>query len=213
MSDLGNKRIMADNILHYMNINGKTRNDLCRDLEFKYTTVTGWLTGEKYPRIDKIELMANYFGVSKSDLVEKRDTLPRGAYPYHPTHRIPILGRISAGQPLYAEENIEGYIYTELNGDHEYYALRIMGDSMNAMNLFEGDIVIVRRQECVDNGQVAVVLIDGEDATVKRFMQSGDTVTLIPSSTNPEHMPQIYDKRETAIVVQGLVVQLSRDIK
>lgn len=73
MSDLGNKQIMADNILYYMNLNGKTRNDLCRDLGFKYTTVTGWLTAEKYPRIDKIEIMARYFGINKSDLVEKRN--------------------------------------------------------------------------------------------------------------------------------------------
>ena len=72
MSDLGNKQIMAENILYYMNQHEKNRNDLCRDLGFKYTTVTGWITAEKYPRIDKIELMANYFGVSKSDLVEKR---------------------------------------------------------------------------------------------------------------------------------------------
>lgn len=73
MNSLGNKQIMADNILYYMNLNNKTRNDLCKDLGFKYTTVTGWLAGEKYPRIDKIEIMANYFGIQKSDLVEKHD--------------------------------------------------------------------------------------------------------------------------------------------
>ncbi len=72
MSSLGNKQTMADNILYYMNINNKTRNDLCRDLGFKYTTLTGWLTAEKYPRIDKIEMMANYFGITKADLVEER---------------------------------------------------------------------------------------------------------------------------------------------
>lgn len=72
MSSLGNKQIMADNILYYMNLNNKTRNDLCRDLGFKYTTLTGWLTAEKYPRIDKIEMMANYFGITKADLVEER---------------------------------------------------------------------------------------------------------------------------------------------
>ena len=54
MSSLGNKQIMADNILYYMNLNNKTRNDLCHDLGFKYTTLTGWLTAEKYPRIDKV---------------------------------------------------------------------------------------------------------------------------------------------------------------
>lgn len=70
MNNLGNKEIMAKNIQHYLNIKGKDRNDLCRDLGFKYTTVSNWLQGVKYPRIDKIEIMARYFGVSKADLVE-----------------------------------------------------------------------------------------------------------------------------------------------
>lgn len=70
MGDLGNKIIMARNIRKYMELNGKTRNDLCRDLGIKYTTLTDWLKGKTYPRIDKIEMMAEYFGVSKADLVE-----------------------------------------------------------------------------------------------------------------------------------------------
>lgn len=72
LSSLGNKQVMADNIIRYMNMHKKTRNDLCNDLGFKYTTVTGWLTAEKYPRIDKIEIMANYFGINKSDLIEEK---------------------------------------------------------------------------------------------------------------------------------------------
>lgn len=70
MGDLGNKIIMARNIRKHMELNGKTRNDLCRDLGIKYTTLTDWLKGKTYPRIDKIEMMAEYFGVSKADLVE-----------------------------------------------------------------------------------------------------------------------------------------------
>ena len=76
MNDLGNKKIMAENIMYYMDINGKTRIDLCKDLNLKYTTVTGWVTGEKYPRIDSIEKMANYFGISKGDLVERHIKKP-----------------------------------------------------------------------------------------------------------------------------------------
>lgn len=72
MSDLGNKRIMAQNILYYMNLNDKSRQDMCDALGVKYTTFTDWVKGNTYPRIDKIELMANYFNISKSDLVEER---------------------------------------------------------------------------------------------------------------------------------------------
>ena len=73
---LGNKQVMARNIQKYMDINGKTRQDMCNALGIKYTTLTDWIKGNTYPRIDKIELMANYFGISKSDLVEDNDTYP-----------------------------------------------------------------------------------------------------------------------------------------
>ena len=70
MSNLGNKEIMAKNIQYYMDNYGKTRQDMCEALGVKYTTFTDWVKGNSYPRIDKIELMANYFGISKADLVE-----------------------------------------------------------------------------------------------------------------------------------------------
>ncbi len=70
MGDLGNKEIMAQNIQHYMDKYEKTRQDMCEALGVKYTTFTDWVKGNSYPRIDKIELMANYFGISKADLVE-----------------------------------------------------------------------------------------------------------------------------------------------
>lgn len=77
MSDLGNKEIMAKNIQYYMDKFGKTRQDMCEALGVKYTTFTDWVKGNSYPRIDKIELMANYFGISKADLVEKQDRLTK----------------------------------------------------------------------------------------------------------------------------------------
>lgn len=70
MSNLGNKDIMAKNIKHLMELKGKDRNEICKDLGIKYTTFADWINAKTYPRIDKIEMMANYFGVSKADLVE-----------------------------------------------------------------------------------------------------------------------------------------------
>ncbi|HJB57521.1 MAG TPA: helix-turn-helix domain-containing protein [Candidatus Flavonifractor intestinipullorum] len=134
--------------------------------------------------------------------------LAPSAHPYHPTRSIPILGRISAGLPLYAEQNIEGYTFTDLNGGAEYFALRVSGDSMNAMGINDGYLIIVRRQDEVENGEVAVVMVGEEDATVKRFYATGSTVTLMPQSTNPVHQPQIYDLRKTPIKVLGKVVKV-----
>lgn len=72
MSDLGNKEIFAKNLSYYMKLNNVDRNKLCNDLDFNYTTVREWTNGTSYPRIDKIELLANYFGILKSDLIENK---------------------------------------------------------------------------------------------------------------------------------------------
>lgn len=73
MSDLGNKKVFAENLNYYMNINAVDRNKLCQDLGFNYTTVREWTNGTAYPRIDKIEMLANYFGILKSDLIENKN--------------------------------------------------------------------------------------------------------------------------------------------
>lgn len=136
--------------------------------------------------------------------------LPENSIPYDPTHghRIPILGRIAAGLPIYAEQHIEGYTITDLNGGAEYFALRVKGDSMNALGINDGYLIIVRRQSEVENGEVAVVMVGEEDATVKRFYSTGSSVTLMPQSTNPIHQPQIYDLSKTPVKILGKVVKV-----
>lgn len=72
MSDLGNKEIFAKNLKYYMDYYEKDRNKICDDLKIPYTTFTDWYNGTTYPRIDKIELLANYFNIKKSDLIENK---------------------------------------------------------------------------------------------------------------------------------------------
>lgn len=72
MSDLGNREIFAKNLKYYMNYYEKDRNKICDDLKIPYTTFTDWYNGTTYPRIDKIELLANYFNIKKSDLIEDK---------------------------------------------------------------------------------------------------------------------------------------------
>lgn len=98
MSDLGNKEIMARNIKRYMSINNIDRNQICHDLEIKYTTLCDWLNGNTYPRIDKIELMANYFHINKSDLVEDHSSTKNR------TSKISILQRAEENEKLSENE-------------------------------------------------------------------------------------------------------------
>ncbi len=71
---MDNKNIFAENLNHYMKLNGKSRRDVCEALGFSYYTFTDWVKGKKYPRMDKVEMLADYFGILKSDLIEKRTT-------------------------------------------------------------------------------------------------------------------------------------------
>lgn len=77
MSNIGNKKVFSENLERLMKEHGKSRNDICQALGFKYTTFTDWAKGNKYPRIDKIEMLANYFGVLKSDLIEEKSVKDR----------------------------------------------------------------------------------------------------------------------------------------
>ena len=197
MSDLGNKKIMARNIQYYLELNHKDRNDLVRDLGFKYTTISNWLQGLKYPRIDKIEILANYFGINKSDLVEEhKHTSHSSASPFPdiPAYiplvgtPVPIIGSIAAGVPISAQQDVHGYAVPadRVKAD---FALRVKGDSMVNVPILDGDIVFIRQQPEVENGEIAAVQIDGE-ATLKRFYKRGDSISLV--AENPDYAPMVY---------------------
>jgi repressor LexA len=98
---------------------------------------------------------------------------------------IPILGRVTAGVPILAEENIEGFlaVANEIARGKETFALKVKGDSMIDDGIFDGDYVIIRRQETADNGDIVCALIENE-ATLKRFNRQGSVVILQPANKN-----------------------------
>lgn len=204
---------LSRNIRYLRKKQGWGQDVLADKLGYKsYTTIQKWESGVSEPPLKKLHELANLFHVDINDLanndLEFTSIEKRAAFSsYEPTHRIPILGRISAGLPLYAEEHIEGYTYTTLNGGAEYFALKVKGDSMNAARIHDGDTLIVRRQDLVENGQIAVVIVNDDEATVKRFYQTGSTITLMPQSTNAAHQPQVYDASITNVRIMGLVVK------
>lgn len=201
MSDLGNKKVFSKNLRKYMDLYQKSRSDICKDLGFAYTTFTSWETGVNYPRIDKIEMMADYFHIEKSDLIEdksaKGDSTRKGI-------RIPILGKVVAGIPVEAITDIEGWeeIPPKMAAGGEYFALRIKGASMEP-KLLEGDIVIVRKQNDVDNGDTAIVLVNGEEATVKQIKKT-DTGIMLVGLNVEVYQPHFYTNEE----IEQLPVQI-----
>lgn len=181
MSDLGNKEIFAKNLQYYMILNKKTRNDVCRDLEIPYSTFTDWYNANIYPRIDKIQLLANYFGIQKSDLVEDKEKLKTDLIG-NPVSPIPLLGTVKAGYNYLAQENWIGTIDVEtslVGSGEDYFALKVKGDSMSPV-FVEGDIVIIKKQNDCENNEYAVVIINGDEGTLKKIKKTDNGIILQP---------------------------------
>lgn len=209
MSDLGNKEIFAKNLQYYMEINNKDRNDLARDLNLPYTTITSWCKGEFYPRIDKIQLLANYFNIQKADLVESRNTLAHTSN----SAVVFVYGTIPAGIPM---ECIEDIIDTEeisadmLKGDKQYFGLKIKGNSMYP-DYLDGDTIILEKTDDCESGDECCVMVNGSDGTFKKVIKNENGIILQP--LNSEYQPMFYTNEQIKslpVRIIGKVVELRR---
>ncbi len=181
--------------------------DWRRDLDHRLDAVAG----EHWDALLE-EHQGDYSAAWKAWQAEKAEpeesvVIPQGATLFDPALVAPLLGTVRAGLPMYAEENIEGYIPIRQTDGAKYFWLNVRGDSMNAAGLDEGDQILIREQPEAENGQLAVVLVNGNEATVKYFRREGDLVILTPRSFNPGHQPQVYDLKKTPVRVLGLVVE------
>ncbi|WP_288554124.1 LexA family transcriptional regulator [uncultured Levyella sp.] len=199
MSGLGNKGIMAENIKRYMEKKDINAKQLAEILDFPYTTVLSWINATNYPRIDKIEQMADFFGVKKSDLIEdKIDAIINRHPDLHPFRKIrsvPILGTIACGSPIWAEENFEGYVGIDPAHMDGEFALICKGDSMIDAEIHDGDIVLMKKVPDVEDGEIAAVLIDNE-ATLKRVYKKENLLVLQPCNRNYSPIVYSYDEAE-----------------
>ena len=167
---------MKGNRIKLLREEKKIRQDeLAKVLSISPSAVGMYERDEREPN-DEITLkLAEYFGISTDYLLGKSDNRNSDI----PVSKIPILGTVKAGYDWLAEENIVDYITLKENIPNvgEYYALHITGDSMLPL-LAEGDLVIVHDQDDVESGQTAVVLINGEEATVKKVVKTNDGIEL-----------------------------------
>jgi repressor LexA len=144
----------------------------------------------------------------KAGYINMKKSLSRGMELTRPLLGIPLVGRISAGVPIDAIENIEEHIdsITEMFGLRDMFALRVKGDSMVGEGIFDGDTVIVRKQRTATDGDIIAALLEN-DATVKKFYLTGDGVRLEPA--NPKYAPIVSKE----IKVLGKVVGVLRKLK
>jgi repressor LexA len=155
---------------------------------------------------------AHLANLERLGLIKRDPTKPRAldvVQDLRPRRPLPLVGRVAAGQPILAEENIEEYVDVPafLRRDDDDFVLRVRGDSMVDAGIFNDDFIVVHQQDEVQNGEIVVALV-GEEATTKRFYREGRKVRLQPESEN--HEPIIVNADEVELV--GRVVGVLRQL-
>ena len=141
---------------------------------------------------DKVELLAEALGTTPAALMGWKDEsrARRVSLSYAQAKRIPLLGEIACGEPIFALENYDSHVYVDSSLDADF-CLTAHGDSMIGARIFDGDTVFIRSQDTVDNGEIAAVIINDE-ATLKRVYFYPEEGKLILSPENPKYAPLVY---------------------
>ena len=207
LTDEEQKKIFSKNLNHYISLSNKTQKEIADSIDVSPQTFNTWCQGIAIPRMWKVQRLADYFNVGKSDLIDDK--------PFSNTNKskgvtINVLGRVAAGIPIEAIENIidTEEITEELARTGDFFGLQIHGDSREP-RIYEGDIVIVRQQDDAESGDVVIAMVNGNDATCKRLRKYRDGIELI--SNNPSYAPMFFSNEEILskpVKIIGKVVEL-----
>ena len=177
-----------------------------------------YVNGKSSPDQRKLYLLAKTLNVDEGwlmgyDIPKERNILERAEQSLDiiPAEQVPVVSSISAGEPLYSEENIIDYTHvpsTIKKNGKEFFYLKVSGDSMNR-EFNSGDLVLVERGAHIENGQIGVVALNGDEATVKRIKYDENKIYLIPESDNPTHMPKVFTENDDIRFI-GKVVSMTR---
>ena len=187
-------------------------NKMCTDLGMRNSVISDLKMGRKKGlNAETLNKIASYFGVSVDYLLGNESVSDGPPAPSRPGSKwIPVLGKVAAGTPIEAVEDILDYeeIDAKTAASGEHFALQIKGQSMEP-RIKDGDVVIVQKQDDCDSGDVAVVLVNGDEATVKRIKKEPAGIMLIPS--NPSYEPKFYSNDEILslpVRIIGKVIEL-----
>ena len=189
--------------------NKYTQEDIANKFDMTKTGISYWENGKSEPSLEVIEKLSELFNVSIDYLLGNSDT----ENDYRIMHnRTNVIGVVPAGVPLEAIEDIIGEIeYPSRFEDKEVFALQIKGDSMNKV-LPDGSIGLFEKTDVLENGQIGAILVNGYDATVKKFYRLTDSYVLEPLSFNPDYQPiVIKDGTDPVSIVGKLLWYCSKE--
>lgn len=197
-------KTIGKNLKRIAYMRDKTQADISRDLGINKATVSSWMNGTRMPRMSKIDLLCEYFHVTREEIMEEYV----GETKAYDAVKVPILGKVAAGQPIEMIEDVVGDVTIEQHKGSQFFALEIKGDSMSP-RIQNGDVVIVRKQPTVESGEIAIVAINGDEATCKKIRYMHDGMEIIP--LNPSYEAQFYpydQVQSLPITIIGKVVEM-----
>lgn len=191
---------------------GKSQAEVAKLLGISRPAYVSYETGRSFPS-RKIRELSELFGVT-TDYLLNQDvnitvTLSDDFKPVSETRKIPIIASVKCGVGGLAFEDYDGYVYIDKKSHGDYIAFRCRGDSMIGENIFADDIAIVSLSEEVESGSIAVVIVDKEEGTLKKYYNDGKAITLV--SANPEYPPRVFVGDDmNRVKVVGRVVETRR---
>ena len=196
------------------NERGISQRQLAEFLKVAPSTISMYENGQREPNFEVLESLADFFNVDLNYLLGKTNKTTKIILDSESSKgiKIPVLGTVPAGIPITAVEDILDYeeIPKSWENQGEFFGLKIKGDSMYP-TLENGDVVIVRKQSTADNGDTVIVMVNGDDATCKRYERSDTGIMLIPN--NNAYAPAFYTNEEIEslpLTIIGKVVELRR---
>lgn len=212
---------IGDNIKRLRTSHDMSQEEFGRIANVSAAAVSAWEKNQKTPRMGPIEKIAEYFHLKKSDIIEDQEIVEvakdRLIDLMAESYRVPVIGSVRCGPGGYAYEYIDGeYIAIDASlSPAQTRGFRVVGDSMEGDHIFEGDIAVVKLQPEVENGQLAVVVIDNDEGTLKHvYMQydpTGVLVRLTLASSNPNYPPRVFSREDiNRVTIIGKVVEIRR---
>lgn len=203
-SDEQQKIIFATNLKHFIDKSEKTQKEVATAIGVSPQTLNTWLQRIALPRMGKIQLLADYFGISKTDLIDPKD--PEIQKSSLGTYRIPVLSTVAAGQPMFSDDDVIEYIDYDREPRNNIIGVRIEGDSMMPA-IQDGDTVVIDREAVWEDGDVIIVTVSNNYGMCKRIKRYADGIALI--SNNPSYEPKYYSAAE----VNALPVRIIGKVK
>ena len=171
---------------NFINERGMSVYRVAKETGIPASTFTDWKNGRSVPKADKMKRIAEYFGVTLDALLDDGAGARTEADEFYPSPRgrkeIPIIGEIRAGSPIITNETLLGTELADVDDADEYFFLKICGDSMKNVGIIDGSLVLFRKQQYAENGDIVACLVGGDSATVKRFSRINRNVYLIPEN-------------------------------